>query len=192
MTQLFLPMRPILFRAIDTLEGFYAQGLESWNVAGNMDDNRLIHAANVHLEILELIESQGFATSSAIARLLWETAVVKKESSVWFIRNSTPEAAILFMLCSAARVPLEKLMKADLTEPHFRSLTLNVAQLPQRPLKLCRAPNLGSFKKAIKAARARYRAKNAFCDWILSPEEILAAQISGLRVIAPAHHPEQG
>lgn len=190
MTNRFLPIRPQLHQAINVLEGFYGLGSESWNVHRNVDGAPLNDSANIHEELLSMMESPEYDTFVVLARLVWELSVKKKESTVWFLRRFAPESSVIFLLCTHARVPLKKVLEADLTEAQFHHLTLASSLITFTKLQLCVTPTTESFKRMLDLASQRQGAQSAVCDWVPSAVELRAAKKSGLRVIAPDHPPK--
>ena len=185
MTNRFLPIRPQLHQAINVLEGFYGLGSASWNVHRNVDGAPLNGSAKIHEELLLMMESPEYDTFVVLARLVWELSVKKKESTVWFLRRFAPESSVIFLLCSHARVPLNKVLEADLTEAQFHHLTLASSRITFTKLHLCVTPTPESFKRMLDLASQRHGAQSAVCDWVPSAIELRAAKKSGLRVIAP-------
>ncbi len=190
MTTLFLPIRPMLHQAIHVMEGFYGLGSASWNVNRDVDGAPLNDSAKIHEELLSMMEAQEHDTFVVLARLLWELSVRKKESTVWFLRRFAPESSVIFLLCSSARVPLNKVLGADLTEAQFHHLTSAMAWLTHTQLQLCVTPTAEAFTRMLDLASQRQGARNVVCDWVPSVVELRAAQKSGLRVIAPDHPPK--
>ncbi len=190
MTTLFLPIRPMLHQAIHGLKGFYGLGSESWNVHRNIDGAPLNDSAKIHEELLSMTKSPEYLTFAALARLVWELSVDKKESTVWVLRRFAPETSVLFLLCSFATVPLNKVLEADLTEAQFHRLTCGFSRLTYTKLQLCVTPTTEAFTSMLDLASQRQGAQSALCDGVPSVVELRAAKKSGLRVIAPDHPPK--
>ena len=190
MTNRFLPIRPQLHQAINVLEGFYGLGSASWNVQRNVYGAPLNHSAKIHEELLSMMESPEYDTLVVLVRLVWELSVDKKESTVWFLRRFAPESSVLFLLCAFARIPLNKILEADLTEAQFHHLTSAFSWLTYTKLHLCVTRTTESFKRMLDLASQRHGAQSAVCDWVPSAVELRAAKKTGLRMIFPDHPPK--
>lgn len=187
---LLLPIRPLLHRAINAIEAFYK--LSSWPWSADWDGETLVFGRAEFLpeELMELYGSDARATLEALARQVWEAAVTGNETTVWFIRNFSPEASILFLLCAVSDVPLGKIVDRELSEAQFHRLTSVMARLTNSPLFVSETPEDDSFGERLGLARWGQGAEVGICDWVLSEEELNAALKSGLRVLAPSELPE--
>jgi hypothetical protein len=187
---LLLPIRPLLHRAINAIEAFYK--LSSWPWSADWDGETLVFGRAEFLpeELMELYGSDARATLEALARQVWEAAVTGNETTVWFIRNFSPEASILFLLCAVSDVPLGKILDRELSEAQFHRLTSVMARLTNSPLFVSETPEDDSFGERLGLARWGQGAEVGICDWVLSEEELNAALKSGLRVLAPSELPE--
>jgi hypothetical protein len=187
---LLLPIRPVLHRAINAIEAFYK--LSIWPWSADWDGEELVFGRAEFLpeELMELYGSDARATLEALARQVWEAAVTGNETTVWFIRNFSPEASILFLLCSVSDVPLGKILDRELSEAQFHRLTSVMARLTNSPLFVSETPEDDSFGERLGLARWGQGAEVGICDWVLSEEELNAALKSGLRVLAPSELPE--
>jgi hypothetical protein len=187
---LLLPIRPVLHRAINAIEAFYK--LSSWPWSADWDGEELVFGRAEFLpeELMELYGSDARATLEALARQVWEAAVTGNETTVWFIRNFSPEASILFLLCAVSDVPLGKILDRELSEAQFHRLTSVMARLTNSPLFISETPEDDSFGERLGLARWGQGAEVGICDWVLSEEELNAALRSGLRVLAPSELPE--
>ncbi len=187
---LLLPIRPVLHRAINAIEAFYK--LSSWPWSADWDGEELVFGRAEFLpeELMELYGSDARATLEALARQVWEAAVTGNETTVWFIRNFSPEASILLLLCAVSDVPLGKILDRELSEAQFHRLTSVMARLTNSPLFISETPEDDSFGERLGLARWGQGAEVGICDWVLSEEELSAALKSGLRVLAPSELPE--
>ena len=187
---LLLPIRPLLHRAINALEALYE--LSAWPWSADWDGETLVFGRAEFLpeELMELYGSDARATLEALARQVWEAAVTSNETTVWFIRNFSPEASILFLLCAVSNVPLGKILDRELSEAQFLRLTSAMARLTNSPLFVSETPEDDSFGERLGIARWGQGAEMGICDWVLSEEELNAALKSGLRVLAPSELPE--
>ena len=188
---LLLPIRPALHRAINAIEAFYK--LSTWPWSADWDGETLVFGRAEFLpeEFAELWGSEERETLEALARLVWESAVIRKETTVWFIRNFSPEASLIFLLCAVSGVVLGKILERDLSESQFHRLTSVMAQLTNSPLFISETPEDDSFAERLGLARWGQGAEVGICDWALTPDELLAAQESGLRVIGPGETPPE-
>jgi len=179
------PIRPSLLRAIDALQAFYGRGSAAWNVHRTVDGELSNRSAVIHEELVRLQPSEDHGTRSGLAQLVWELSVDRREASLWILREFTPEASLIFLLCREAHIPLPRVLEADLTEANFRSLTQRIARLTETRLQLCEATSDADFAQLLRPGRQRSGIQNVICDWNLSAREHLMARVSGLRVIAP-------
>jgi hypothetical protein len=134
---------------------------------------------------MELYSSDTRATLEALARQVWEAAVTRNETTVWFIRDFSPEASIL-LLCAVSDVPLGKIVDRELSEAQFQRLTSVMALLTNSPLFVPETPEDDSFGERLGIARWGQGAEVGICDWGLYEEDLNAALKSGLRVLAPS------
>ncbi len=138
---------------------------------------------------MKLYSSDTRATLEALARQVWEAAVTRNETTVWFIRDFSPEASIL-LLCAVSDVPLGKIVDRELSEAQFQRLTSVMARLTNSPLFVPETPEDDSFGERLVIARWGQGAEVGICDWSLYEEDLNAALKSGLRVLAPSEPAE--
>jgi hypothetical protein len=139
---------------------------------------------------MELFGSDTRATLEALARQVWEAAVTRNETTVWFIRNFSPEASILLLLCAVSDAPLGKIVDRELSEAQFQRLTSVMALLTNSPLFVPETPEDDSFGDRLGIACWGQGAEVGICDWSLYEEDLNAALKSGLRVLAPSEPAE--
>lgn len=187
---LLIPIRFALLRAINALEALYELSIYPWSAHWEGDALVFGRAEFLPEELMELYGSDARATWEALARQVWEAAVTGNETTVWFIRNFSPEASILLLVCAVSEVPLGKILERDLSEAQFKRLTSVMARLTNSPLFVSETPEDDSFGERLGIARWGQGAEVGICDWVLSQEEMNAALKSGLRVLAPSELPE--
>lgn len=183
---LLVPIRFALLRAINALEALYELSIWPWSAHWEGDALVIGRAEFLPEELMVLYGSDMRPTLEALARQVWEAAVTGNETTVWFIRNFSPEASILLLLCAVSDVPLGKILDRELSEAQFQRLTSVMARLTNSPLFLSETPEDDSFGERLGLARWSQGAEVGICDWALSEEELDAAQKSGLRVLAPS------
>lgn len=182
---LLVPIRFALLRAINALESLYELSVWPWSAHWEGDSLVIGRAEFLPEELMELYGSDIRPTLEALARQVWEAAVTGNETTVWFIRNFSPEASILLLLCAVSEVPLGMILDRELSEAQFQRFTSVMARLTDSPLFLSETPEDDSFGERLGLARWGQGAEVGICDWALSEEELDAAQNSGLRVLAP-------
>lgn len=187
---LLLPIRPLLHRAITALEAIYEPTAEPWSAEWEGETIVFGRAAELPEELFMLRNSPDWETQQALARQVWKAAVTGNETTVWFIRNFSPEASILFLLCAVSDVPFGKILERTLSEAQFLRLTSAIARITNRPLFVSESPEDDSFGERLGIARWGQGAEVAICDWVLSEQELNAAVKSGLRVLAPGEPPQ--
>ena len=183
---LLVPIRFALLRAINALEALYELSIWPWSAHWEGDALVIGRAEFLPEELMVLYGSDMRPTLEALARQVWEAAVTGNETTVWFIRNFSPEASILLLLCAVSDVPQGKILDRELSEAQFQRLTSVMARLTNSPLFLSETPEDDSFGERLGLARWSQGAEVGICDWALSEEELDAAQKSGLRVLAPS------
>jgi len=183
---LLIPIRFALLRAINALEALYELSIYPWSAHWEGDALVFGRAEFLPEELMELYGSDIRPTLEALARQVWEAAVTGNETTVWFIRNFSPEASILLLLCAVSEVPLGMILDRELSEAQFQRFTSVMARLTDSPLFLSETPEDDSFGERLGLARWGQGAEVGICDWALSEKELDAAQKSGLRVLAPA------
>lgn len=189
MTNMPLPIRPLLYRAINAMEAFYQLSSSPWSL--DWDGETLVfgRAALLPEELVQLGGSSEHGSLEVLARQVWRSSAKQKQPTVWFLRNYSLEASLIFLLCTVANVPLANLIKADLSESQFRRITSVIADLTDSPLFVCEIPEGALFGERLGIARWVHGAELGICDWILSPEELAAAQKSRLDILAPRKAP---
>ncbi len=181
---LLLPIRPLLHRAIDGLEALY--GLANAPRSGRRvrETIDLTSATPLPQELLQLRDSTHRESLEALARFVGHSAVDQKQTTVWFLRNYSPEASILFLLCAVAEVPFGALSTTDLSENQFYRLMSVMARLTVSPLLVAETSTDASFGERLAHAQANRRAEVGLCDWVLSAVELETARKSGLQILA--------
>lgn len=186
---LLLPIRPVLHRAINALEALYELSVCPWSADWDGEELVFGRAEFLPEELMELYSSDTRATLEALARQVWEAAVTRNETTVWFIRNFSPEASIL-LLCAVSDVLLGKIVDRELSEAQFQRLTSVMARLTNSPLFVSETPEDDSFGERLGIARWGQGAEVGIFDWGLYEEDLNAALKSGLRVLAPSEPAE--
>lgn len=185
MSELLLPIRPILRRAIRALEALRRMD-ES---PRSLDDDRefpvIGRAALLPEELLQLWDSPERASLEALARLVWESAACREEPTVWLLRNYSPEASLTLLLCAVTNISLGRLLEGDLSEEQSHRVTSVLESLANSSLSISETPEDGSFGERLNFARWRQGAEIGVCDWVLSDDELQTAQQSRLEVFAP-------
>jgi hypothetical protein len=182
---------PLLLRTINSIESLY--GLSSSRWSADWDGKSLVfgRAEVLKEELLELWNSPDRPSLELLARLVWESAAIRRHDTVWLIRKYSPEASLILLLCVASGVPTETVLKADLSESQFLRLTSAVARLTDSPLGISVSPEDEHFGERLELARWAPGAEVGICDWILSPAEVRVAQRSELRIIALGDSPAE-
>ena len=182
---LLIPIRFALLRAVNALEALYELSIYPWSA--QWEDDKLVigRAEFLPEELMVLYGSDMRPTLEALARQVWAAAVTGNETTVWFIRNFSPEASILLLLCAVSEVPLGTILDRELSEAQFQRLTSVMARLTNSPFFLSETPEDDSFGERLGLARWGQGAEVGICDWALSEEELEAAQNSRLRILAP-------
>lgn len=191
MSELLLPIRPILHRAIRALETMRGLDDSAWSLDGDGEFPVTGRETLLPEELLRLWDSPERTSLEALARVVWESAVCREEPTVWLLRNYSPEASMTFLLCVVTNIPLGRLLEGDLPEDQSHRVTSALASLTNGSLSISETPEDGSFGERLNFARWRQGAEIGVCDWILSPEELQTAQESRLQVFAPGMSPTE-
>ena len=189
MSEMLLPIRPILRRALRAVEAFRRPNSPPWSL--DWDGETLVfgRAALLPEELIKLWDAPELKSLETLARLVWESAACRNEPTVWLLRKYSPEASLIFLLCVVTNIPLDRLLDGDLSEDQSHRVTSVLASLADSDLSISETPEDDSFGERLNFARWRQGADIGVCDWILSPDEIQTAQQSRLQVFAPSEAP---
>ena len=166
------------------MEALYGLTTAPASAVGRGEAGCIGRAVPLPEELLNLWDSPRRDTLRTLAWLVWQSATIQKRTTVWFIRNQSPEASILFLLCVVSEVPLNQLVATDLSEHQFQRLTSVMARLTNGTLDVSETPETVDFGARLAVARSGQGVEVGICDWILSDEELQAAKTSGIQVIA--------
>lgn len=179
-----VPIRPLLHRAINAMEAIYGLTTAPWSADWDGETMVFGRAAQLPEELLKLWDSPDWDTLKTLAKLVWQSATIQNQTTVWFIRNYSPEASVLFLLCAVSEVPLSRLVATDLSEAQFQRLTSVMARLTNSTLSVSETPEGVDFEDRLSIAHWGQGVEVGICDWVLSDEELQAAKASGVDVFA--------
>lgn len=178
-----VPIRPLLQRAISAMEAIYGLTTAPWSADWDGETMVFGRAAQLPEELLKLWDSPDWDTLKTLANLVWQSAT-QDQTTVWFIRNYSPEASVIFLLCAVSEVPLCELVAANLSESAFNRITSVIARLTNCTLYISETPEGVNFEDRLAIAHWGQGVEVGICDWVLSDEELQAAKSSGVHVIA--------
>ncbi len=191
MSELLLPIRPLLRRAIRALEALRRLDDSPMSLDGDGEFPVIGRAALLPEELLQLWDSPERTSLEALARLVWESAACREEPTVWLLRSYSPEASLTLLLCVVSNVPLGRLLEGDLSEDQSFRVTSVLESLDKSSISISETPEDGSFGERLNLARWLHGAEIGVCDWVLSPDELQTAQQSRLQVFAPSAAPTE-
>lgn len=185
MTDLRLvPIRPLLRQAINHMEAIYDLIAEPWSADWDGETMVFGRVAQLADELQKLWDSPDWDTLKTLAILVWQSAAIQKQRTVWFVRNYSPEASAIFLACVVSGVPLSVMLEANLSEAHFQRLTSVIARLTNAKLYVSETPEGVDFEDRLSIAHWGQGVEVGICDWVLSDEELQAAKASGVDVFA--------
>jgi hypothetical protein len=131
----------------------------------------------VREEIVRLQNSPQAAAIAAQAENVWDSAVHRKKSTVWFLRTYRPVTMLVFQICRVGAISCGRLLAGNFfPERDFPVLTGNASKQATAPLKLCDARPPGAFLNSLAALMSVKAPCSAVCDWALEGDELAAAR----------------
>lgn len=132
--------------------------------------------ATVREEIARLEFSTQAAALMAQARTVWEMAVYRKQSTIWFLRNYRPVTMLIFQICEVAAIPCARLLAGRFAVRDFPVLVSHAGKLAAAPLKLCDARPPSAFLDSLAGLVETGAQCAVVCDWVLEGKELEAAR----------------
>ena len=135
-------------------------------------------------EIARLLNAPHAAGLAAQARIIWDLAVIRKQSSVWYLRNYYPVTMLIFQMDVIGTIPCARMLAGHIMDRDFPILTKYAKAVVAAPLKLCSARRPGAFADSLPALIGTRAPSHVICDWILEGGELAAARSasSGSRI----------
>lgn len=142
-------------------------------------------------EEINRLQRSGHASAiSAQAGLVWNLAVHRKKSTVWFLRTHCPAMMLVVQMCQVGAIPCERLLAGHFEVRDFPVLTNLAGKLAYAPLMLCDARPAGAFLDSLTRLSLAKAPCFALCDWILEGRELAmarrAAREAGITFLCPA------
>lgn len=186
MKEMLTPIRPWLRPTVDMMQACFGR-------TSLMDDPRRLktcipeeRSASVHDELIRLNLTAGLENRLTLARLLWQEAVRNQRPTLWFLRRFSPEASLIFLLCTASMVPSKDILSGELTDGQFNGLTAALARLVDARLVLGKVRGAGEFERILATACQTHATTFGVCDWKLSASERRATRQCGALLLTPS------
>jgi hypothetical protein len=132
--------------------------------------------STVREEIARLQDLPQAAAIVAQAESVWDLAVHRKKSTVWFLRTYRPVTMLVFQICRVGAIPCARLLAGKIAYRDFPVLTGNAAKLAPAPLKICDARPAGAFLNSLAMLMPLNAPCTVVCDWVLEGDELAAAR----------------
>jgi len=166
--------KPLIHRVVEVLEALDAKFHEReitppWLQSGHWPDQS---PEQVQLELRALLRSPQLSAYLNHSWTFWSLLLRRQRPILWFCRNRSPVATVLFLMCRGSTLS-ERFLDGDLRERDFPILTGSAGRLSIAPIRVCDARERDSFCKVLFDAQTLF--DYAFCDWRLEGEELAGA-----------------
>lgn len=180
-----IPVDACLHEAIDAMEGL-AFAVDYRRSGAHLRHLTPCTTAKARAGLVNIVRGTRRAEFDLLARLVWQSAIVHENQTLWCLRRTSPAVALAYVICRQAAVPVACLLNGDVAEPQLQRMVQMVAKLAGASLRLSEVGSSAALEDVLDSARLHDTVAAVICNWPLDHEEAAIVRRSGLRFIAPA------
>ncbi len=152
-----VPIKDIIKNSIETIEGFYRRKAHVTGLATGFDDLDMM-TSGLHTGELIVIAARPSMGKSALVSCIAEYVAVHEQKGVaFFSLEMSKEQLVQRMLCSHARVELQRARSGFLTQSDWPKLVTAAGKLAEAPIYIDDSAGLSALELRAKSRRLKSR-----------------------------------